>query len=293
MVNSTDQSDGDTAGEDSHPAGGGSDRTLRYRRVVLKLSGETMADAGGRGISGDEAGEIAHQIKQAHASGAQIAIVIGGGNILRGATFSGGTSIVQEATAHYMGMLATTINAMALQDAMESVGLQARVMSAVRIDRMCEMFIRRRALRHLEKGRVVILAAGMGTPFVTTDTAAAQRALELDADVILKATRVDGVYSEDPEKNPHAVLYERLSFDDVMRRGLRVMDATAIAFCSEHDKPILVFNFKKDGNIVRAVRGETVGTWIGTPDAIDRVTNNAAPAIDNAAPAINNANHEA
>lgn len=239
------------------------DPSLRYQRVILKLSGESLADGGGRGISGEEAGHIAKQIHSAHASGCQIAIVIGGGNILRGAQFSGSNALVQEATAHYMGMLATTINSLAMQDAIEGLGLQTRVMSAVPVEKICETFIRRRAIRHLEKGRIVILAAGIGNPFVTTDTAAAQRALELDADVVLKATRVDGVYSDDPEKNPHAVLYESLTYDDVVQKRLRVMDATAIALCAENQKPILVFNFKKDGNIVRAVKGETVGTWIG------------------------------
>jgi uridylate kinase len=238
--------------------------SLRYRRVILKLSGESLADAGGRGISAMEAGQIAAQIQQAHASGCQIAIVIGGGNILRGAQFSGANALVQEATAHYMGMLATMINSLAMQDALESVGLQTRVMSAIPVEKIAETFIRRRAIRHLEKGRVVILAAGIGNPFVTTDTAAAQRALELDADIVLKATRVDGVYSDDPEKNPHAVLYESLSYADVIDKKLRVMDATAIALCREHEKPIVVFNFKKDGNIVRAVSGGTVGTLIGS-----------------------------
>jgi uridylate kinase len=237
---------------------------LRYRRVILKLSGESLADAGGRGISGEEAGEIARQIKQAHESGCQIAVVIGGGNILRGAQFSGRNALVDDATAHYMGMLATLINALALQDAIESLGLQSRVMSAIPVEKFAETFIRRRAVRHLEKNRVVILAAGIGNPFVTTDTAAAQRALELDADIVLKATRVDGVYSDDPEKNPHAVLYESLSYVDVIKKNLRVMDATAIALCQEHEKPILVFNFKKDGNIVKAISGDTVGTWIGS-----------------------------
>ena len=236
---------------------------LRYRRVILKLSGESLADAGGRGISGDEAAAIAKQIQQAHQSGCQIAIVIGGGNILRGAQFSGGNSLVQDATAHYMGMLATVMNSLAMQDTLESLGLQTRVMSAIPIEKISETFIRRRAIRHLEKGRVVILAAGIGNPFVTTDTAAAQRALELDADVVLKATRVDGVYSEDPEKNPHAILYESLSYGDVVSKNLKVMDATAIALCQEHGTPILVFNFKKDGNIVKAISGDTVGTWIG------------------------------
>ncbi len=243
--------------ESAHP------QPLRYRRVILKLSGESLADGGGRGISGEEAGDISRQIKLAHDSGCQIAIVIGGGNILRGAQFSGSNALVHEATAHYMGMLATVINSLAMQDALESVGLQTRVMSAVPMDKIAETFIRRRAIRHLEKGRVVVLAGGIGNPFVTTDTAAAQRALELEADVVLKATRVDGVYSDDPEKNPHAVLYESLSYSDVVQKNLKVMDATAIALCQEHEKPILVFNFKKDGNIVKAISGETVGTWIG------------------------------
>ena len=240
---------------------------LQYKRVILKLSGESLADPGGRGISGKESSEIAAQIKRAHESGCQIAIVIGGGNILRGAQFSGSNAMVEEATAHYMGMMATLINSMAMQDALEGAGLSARVMSAIPVDKVAETFIRRRAIRHLEKGRVIVLAAGIGNPFVTTDTAAAQRALELDADVVLKATRVDGVYSDDPEKNPHAVLYDSLSYEEVSEKKLRVMDATAIALCQEHAKPILVFNFKKDGNIVRAISGDTVGTWIGEKNA--------------------------
>ncbi len=239
---------------------------LRYRRVILKLSGESLADSGGRGISGEEAGDIARQIQQAHATGCQIAVVIGGGNILRGAQFSGRNALVQDATAHYMGMMATLINSLALQDALESQGLQTRVMSAIPVDKIAETFIRRRALRHLEKRRIVILASGIGNPFVTTDTAAAQRALELDADVVLKATRVDGVFNDDPEKNPHAVLYDSLTYSDVQQKNLKVMDATAIALCHEHNKPILVFNFKKDGNIVRAISGDTVGTWIGNQE---------------------------
>ncbi|MDV6028818.1 MAG: UMP kinase [Phycisphaera sp. RhM] len=237
---------------------------LRYQRVVLKLSGESLADSGGRGISSQEMSDIAEQIREAHSSGCQIAIVVGGGNILRGAQFSGSNALVQEATAHYMGMLATVINSLAMQDALETLGLSTRVMSAVPMDKIAETFIRRRAIRHLTKGRVIILAAGIGNPFVTTDTAAAQRALEIDADVVLKATRVDGVYSDDPEKNPHAVLYDQLTYRDVTEKQLRVMDATAIALCQEHSKPILVFNFKKPGSIVRAISGETVGTWIGS-----------------------------
>ncbi len=237
---------------------------LRYRRIVLKLSGESLAPRGERGISSDEVGLIASQIAQAHHTGCELAVVIGGGNILRGAQFSDSNAQIHEATAHYMGMLATVINALSLQDALEKIGCPTRVMSAIRMDGVAEPYIRRRAQRHLEKRRVIILAAGTGSPFVTTDTAAAQRALELEADIVLKATRVDGVYSEDPEKNPHAVLYDRLDFQTVIEKNLKVMDGTAIALCREHDVPLLVFNFKKDGNIVRAVRGEPVGTWIGS-----------------------------
>ncbi len=183
----------------------------------------------------------------------QIAIVIGGGNILRGAQFTAGNSSIHEATAHYMGMLATVINGLALQDALESLGCDTRLMTAIRMDGVAEPYIRRRARRHLEKGRIVILAGGTGSPFVTTDTAAAQRALELEADILLKATRVDGVFSDDPEKNPHAVLYSELSYDDVREQNLRVMDPEAITKCMEYDMPILVFNFRKEGNIERAV----------------------------------------
>ena len=185
-----------------------------YRRILLKLSGESFARTGERGISMQEVLHIAQEIARAAGSGVQLAVVIGGGNILRGASFTAGNSGVQEATAHYMGMLATVINGLALQDALESLGVQTRLMTAIRMDGVAEPYIRRRAKRHLEKGRIVILAAGTGSPFVTTDTAAAQRALELDADILMKATRVDGVYSDDPEKNPHAMLYRDLSYQD-------------------------------------------------------------------------------
>ena len=234
----------------------------RYRRVVLKLSGESFSHAGERGIAMDEVLGIARQTIQAQEMGCQIAVVIGGGTILRGAQFKDKHGGIQEATAHYMGMLATVINGLALQDAIESLGCQTRLMSAIRMDGVAEAYIRRRARRHLEKGRIIILAAGTGSPFVTTDTAAAQRALELEAEILLKATRVDGVYSEDPEKNPHAVLYAELNYNTVMEQNLRVMDKTAVAQCMEHKMPILVFNFKKDGNIQRAVRGEKLGTLI-------------------------------
>ncbi|MCH8922715.1 MAG: UMP kinase [Planctomycetes bacterium] len=239
-------------------------QTARPRRVLLKLSGESFSRSGERGINMEEVLAIAEQTYKAASGGVQIGIVIGGGNILRGAQFIAGSSGIQEATAHYMGMLATVINGLAMQDALESLGCQTRLLTAIPMDVVAEPYIRRRARRHLEKGRIVIIAAGTGSPFVTTDTAAAQRAVELGADVLLKATRVDGVYSDDPEKNPHAVLHSELDFQTVHRQNLRVMDQTAIAQCMEHDMPILVFNFKKEGNIQRAVNGEKVGTLISS-----------------------------
>lgn len=241
-------------------------KRTRYQRIVLKLSGESFSPPGERGISMDEVLHIAHQIKQARDLGCEIAVVIGGGNILRGSQFKAKNAVVVEATAHYMGMLATVINGLALQDGLESVGCDTRLMSAIRMDGVCEPYIRRRAQRHLEKGRIIILAAGTGGPFVTTDTAAALRAMELDVDILLKATRVDGVYSDDPEKNPHAVLYTELDYNTVLEKGLRVMDSTAISHCMEHDMPLMVFNFKKEGNIQKAVLGEKIGTVITSAD---------------------------
>ena len=238
--------------------------TTPYNRVLLKLSGESFARPGERGISMDEVLHIAQETARAAARGVELAVVIGGGNILRGGSFTAGNTGVQEATAHYMGMLATVINGLALQDALESLGVQTRLMTAIRMDGVAEPYIRRRARRHLEKGRIVILAAGTGSPFVTTDTAAAQRALELETDVLLKATRVDGVYSDDPEKNPHAMLFRDLTYQQVREQNLRVMDATAISQCMEHAMPIVVFNYRKDGNIERAVAGERIGTLITT-----------------------------
>jgi len=238
--------------------------SLEYSRVILKLSGESFCQDGERGISMEAVTHIAKQTYQAAQQGVQIAIVIGGGNILRGAQFTAGNTIIQEATAHYMGMLATVINGLALQDALESLGCETRLLTAVHMDGVAEPYIRRRARRHLEKGRVIILAAGTGSPFVTTDTAAAQRALELEADALLKATRVDGIYSEDPEKNPHAVFYRELSYEMVRNQNLRVMDPTAIAQCMEHGMPIVVFNYNKEGFIERAVRGELVGTLVSS-----------------------------
>lgn len=252
----SDSTDGGTSSADSPKTG------LPYRRVVLKISGEGFVHAGERGIAMDAVVHIARQTYQAAQCGIQLAIVVGGGNILRGAQFTSGNSVVHEATAHYMGMLATVMNGLALQDALESLGCDTRLTTAIRMDGVAEPYVRRRARRHLEKGRIVILAAGTGSPFVTTDTAAAQRALELDADILLKATRVDGVYSDDPEKNPHAVLYSELSYNDVQQKNLRVMDSEAITKCMEYEMPIRVFNFRIDGNIERAVRGERVGTLV-------------------------------
>lgn len=240
------------------------EEVANFKRIVLKLSGESFARSGERGISMEEVVHISGQVKQAQELGCEIAVVIGGGNILRGAQFTNQNASIQEATAHYMGMLATVINGLALQDALESLGCQTRLMSAIRMDGVSEPYLRRRARRHLEKGRITILAAGTGGPFVTTDTAAALRSLELEADILMKATRVDGVYSEDPEKNPHAVMYRNLDYNTVLERGLKVMDSTAIAHCMEHRMPILVFNFQKEGNIQRAVQGERVGTLIQT-----------------------------
>jgi uridylate kinase len=236
--------------------------TPPYKRIILKLSGESFVPPGQRGISMQEVVDIAGQTYRAAQLGVQIGIVIGGGNILRGAQFTSGNSSIQEATAHYMGMLATVINGLALQDALESLGCATRLMSAVRMDGVAEPFIRRRAKRHLEKGRIVILAGGTGAPFVTTDTAAAQKAMELEADILMKATRVDGVYSDDPEKDPTATMFKRLTYREVRDRNLRVMDSTAIAHCMEHNLPILVFNYRVDGNIERAVRGEDIGTLV-------------------------------
>ncbi len=235
------------------------------RRIVLKLSGESFCRAGERGISMDVTMHTAQQIARAKAGGAEMAVVTGGGNILRGAQFkSTAGEGIHEATAHQMGMLATVINGLALQDALESLGCSVRLMTAIKMEPLAEPYIRRRARRHLEKGRVVIIACGTGNPYVTTDTAAAQRALEIEADILLKATKVDGVYSDDPEKNPHAHLFSELTYSSVLEKNLRVMDPTAITQCMEHDMPILVFNYRKEGNIERAVNGERIGTIISS-----------------------------
>jgi len=232
-----------------------------FGRVLLKLSGESFGRPGEGGISVDEVSRIARQAARVAARGVQIAIVVGGGNILRGGSLKG-SDVIQEATAHYMGMTATVINGLALQDALEGMGCETRLMTTIKMDEIAEPFIRRRALTHLNRGRVIILATGTGSPFVTTDTAAALRGKELGVEVLLKATRVDGIYSADPEKNPHAIRYEHLTPDQVLRDELKVMDMTAIGMCLDNSLPILVFNFKKEGNIERAVAGEPIGTWL-------------------------------
>jgi uridylate kinase len=235
-----------------------------YRRLLVKLSGERLAGEGGFGISPSVIAGIAQDLRDVHELGTQICVVIGGGNFIRG--LQAAAQGMDRTSADYMGMLATVINGLALQDALENQGVPTRLQSAIRMEGVAEPFIRRRCLRHLEKGRVVILAAGTGSPFVTTDTAAALRARELDVDVLLKATRVDGVFADDPETNPHAVRYSDITFQDVLRQGLQVMDAQAIHHCMEHGIPIIVFNYRRDGNIERVIAGERIGTLVHSGD---------------------------
>jgi uridylate kinase len=231
-----------------------------WKRVLLKISGEGFCKEGGHGIDSEEVAQIAETAKRVHALGRELAIVVGGGNMVRGSQIS--AQGINRATADYMGMLATVINAVALQDALERIGVATRVQSAISASQIAEPFIRRRCLRHLEKGRVVILAGGTGNPYFTTDTCAALRAHEIGAKVLLKATKVDGVYSADPKKDPKAERFKRLSYLDVLNKKLKVMDATAITLAMEHHLPILVFDMKKSGNIERAVQGQDIGTLI-------------------------------
>ena len=233
-----------------------------YKRVLLKISGEGFCPEGGFGIEHSELEEIAKELVAVARTGVQLAVVVGGGNFIRGATFSGKSSYIPRATADYMGMLSTVLNAVALQETMEKMGQPTRVMSAISVYSVCEPFIRRRAVRHLEKGRAIILAAGTGNPFFTTDTCAALRATEIQADVVLKATKVDGIYSADPKKDPGAKLFEQVSYEQVLREKLRVMDLTAITLLMERKLPLVVFNLKKEGNIMRVLNGERVGTVI-------------------------------
>ena len=234
----------------------------KYRRVVLKLSGDGFGLSGKSGISIDETLNIARQAQRVVKRGVQLAIVVGGGNFLRGAQLSAGGSVIKEATADYMGMLATVLNGLALQDALESLNCQTRLQTAIRMESVAEPYIRRRAIRHLEKGRIAIFAAGTSNPYFSTDTGATLRALEIKADVIAKATRVDGVFDKDPLKFPDAVQYREISYLEVLSQGLGVMDATAIAMCRDNRLPIIVFNLNTTGNIMRMSRGESVGTVI-------------------------------
>lgn len=233
---------------------------MKYKRVLLKLSGEALAGSKDFGIDKEMLKGYAEEIARVVSKGVQIAIVIGGGNIFRGKDAE--AAGVEKAQGDYMGMMATLINAIAIQSALENEGLYTRVMSAIRVEQICEPFIRRRAIRHLEKGRVVILGAGTGNPYFTTDSAASLRAIELQADVVLKGTRVDGIYTADPEKNPSATKYESLSFDQVIDQRLNVMDMTAFTLCRENGLPIIVFDMNKPGNLVRIVEGESVGTLV-------------------------------
>jgi uridylate kinase len=240
-------------------ADAGTDKT-RYRRVLLKISGESLAGDGEYGINPGVVQQIAREIRDARALGCEMAIVVGGGNIFRGLKAS--EMGMDRATGDYMGMLATVLNSLALQDALEKLDVPTRVQSALEIREVAEPYIRRRATRHLEKGRVVIFAAGTGNPFFTTDTAASLRAVEVGADVIMKATRVDGIYTADPEKDAKAERFETLSHFEVLQRGLKVMDTTAISLCMDNKMPILVFDMTRPGNIVRAVSGEPIGTVV-------------------------------
>ncbi len=232
-----------------------------YQRVLLKLSGESLTKPGDFGIDPEELRYIASEIENAKSGGAQIAVVVGGGNIIRGAHLAG-EGLIQRATADYMGMLGTVINALALREALQSRGVDARVMSAIEISAVAEKFIRLRALRHMEKGRVIVLAAGTGNPYFSTDTCAALRAKELECQVLLKATKVDGVYSADPNTDATATKYDSLTFADALSRELKVMDMTALAMCQEQNLPVVVFDFKSPGNIKRVVAGEPLGTFV-------------------------------
>jgi uridylate kinase len=233
---------------------------LAYKRVVLKISGEGFCKQGIGGIDGEEVASIASRLKSVSALGAELAVVVGGGNLVRGAQFA--QAGVGRATADHMGMLATVINALALQGALEQLGAETRVATAIAMEDVAEPYIRRRCMRHLEKGRIVILAGGTGNPYFTTDTAAALRATEIGASLLLKATKVDGVYSADPKKDPQARFYSRLSYMDVLSQRLQVMDSTAISLCMENNMPIMVINLMKRGNIEAALKGEQVGTLI-------------------------------
>lgn len=233
---------------------------MKYKRILLKLSGESLMGDKQYGIDNERVIQYAEDIKAVHEKGLEIAIVIGGGNIFRG--LSAEKSGMDRAQADYMGMLATVINSMALQDALEKVGLKTRLLSAIKMEQICEPFVRRRAIRHLEKGRIVIFGAGTGNPYFTTDSAAALRAIEINADAVLKGTRVDGIYTADPEKDPEAIKYTEISFKEVYDKGLNVMDMTAFTLCEENKVPIIVFDMNKTGNFMKIANGEEIGTLV-------------------------------
>ena len=233
---------------------------LKYQRILLKLSGEALLGKADYGIDPEVLRRIAGEIAEAHAAGVQIGVVIGGGNIFRGAGLA--AAGMDRVTGDHMGMLATVMNALALQDALEKLGARVRVMSAIRINDVCEDYIRRRAIRHIEKGRIAIFAAGLGNPFFTTDSAAALRAVEIGAQLLLKATKVDGIYSADPTRHVDAQRFETLSYDEVIERKLAVMDTAAFALCRDHDLPIRIYDMGRPGNLMRIVRGEPVGTLV-------------------------------
>ena len=233
---------------------------LSYKRVLLKISGEALMGDQGFGLHPPTVERIAKEVKRVNDLGVELCLVIGGGNIFRG--LQGSAQGMERTTADYMGMLATVMNALAMQGALEAMGVNTRVISAIPMDQVCEPYIRRRAVRHLEKGRVCIFAAGTGNPYFTTDTAATLRAIEVEADVILKGTRVDGIYTADPEKDPTATKYETITFDEVYRKGLNVMDMTAFTLCNENKLPIMVFNMNTPGNLLNAVKGKEIGTLV-------------------------------
>lgn len=233
---------------------------MKYQRVLLKLSGEALMGQKSFGIDPERLEQYTNEIKKVKESGVELAIVIGGGNIFRG--IQAEQSGMDRVQGDYMGMLATVINAMALQSSLEGSGVFTRLMSGIKIDQVCEQFIRRRAVRHLEKGRLVIFGAGTGNPYFTTDSAASLRAVEIQADVVLKGTRVDGIYSADPEKNPSAERFSDITYNDVIQRGLNVMDMTAFTLCQENKLPIIVFDMNKPGNLMKIIKGENIGTLV-------------------------------
>jgi len=233
---------------------------MRYKRILLKLSGESLMGDKQYGIDNDQVLQYARDIKAVFEQGIEVAIVVGGGNIFRG--LSAEKSGMERAQADYMGMLATVINCMAVQNALESIGVETRLQSAIKMEQICEPYIRRRAMHHLESGKIVIFGAGTGNPYFTTDTAASLRAIEIKADVVLKGTRVDGIYTADPEKYPSATRYDEISYQEVYDKGLNVMDMTAITLCQENDLPIIVFDMNKEGNFMKIAKGEAIGTLV-------------------------------